>query len=472
MEKKVDVAIIGAGSAGLFAASEIMKVTKNFIIINSGQYGTTCARVGCMPSKVLINIANDFHRRLKLDAAGIKGTERLSVDIPDIMRHVRRLRDGFVGGILKGLSGNKDYNIHGFAKFIEPGVLEVDGNIIRAKSVIIATGSSPVVPGPWKELGDKIITTDDLFELEDLPASIGVIGLGAIGIELGQAMSRLGVDVVGLDMEEAIAGITDPKILEHAKELINNEFPLWLGQKADIKEENGKINIISGKQNKIVDKALICMGRRPNLSGLGLEDIGAPLDDRGMPDFDPNTMKVNGMPIYICGDVTAERALLHEAADEGRIAGYNAVRNDEHKFKRRAPLAICFSDPNIAKSGASFSALSDENPIIGEVNYKTQGRSKAILKNEGLMRIYACPDTGKLLGSEMIAPGGEHMAHMLSWSIQNQMDVFDILQMPFYHPVVEEGMHSALKMIAKEIGGSRNDFEISLCTDNCLDILC
>ena len=285
-------------------------------------------------------------------------------------------------------------------------------------------------------------------------------------------MSRLGVDIVGLDMQNTIAGITDPKILEHAKELIGNEFPLWLGQKAELKEENVKINVISGKHNKIVDMALVSMGRRPNLSGLGLEDIGAPLDDRGMPDFDPNTMKINGMPIYICGDATAERALLHEAADEGRIAGYNAARGEEQKFKRRAPLAICFSDPNIATCGAGFSDLSDKNPVIGEVNFKTQGRAKAMLKNEGLMRIYACPDTGKLLGSEMTAPGGEHIAHMLSWSIQNQMNVFDILQMPFYHPAVEEGMYSALKMIAKKIGGSRNDFEMSLCTDSCLDILC
>ncbi|MFC1671172.1 dihydrolipoyl dehydrogenase [Spirochaetota bacterium] len=474
MDKKVDVAVIGAGSAGLFAVSEIRKVTDNFIIINGGQYGTTCARVGCMPSKTLIHGANEFHGRLKMDRVGIRGGEKLSADIPEILKHVRSLRDSLVGNVIAGISSNKKYNIDGYAKFIEPNALKVEGQIIRAKKIVIATGSSPVIPGPWNKFRKYLFTSDDIFEMDDLPKSVGLIGLGVIGIELGQAMSRLGINVVGLDMQETMAGISDPVILESAKKIIGDEFPLWFGEKAELQEEGGKIRLKSGKRTELVDKVLVSMGRRPNLKGLELEKIGIPLSERGIPEHDYNTMRVKDMPIYIAGDATAERALMHEAADEGRISGYNAVRDKDRKFKRRTPLGICFSDPNIASSGMRYSEAWEKEPVIGEFNFEKQGRARTMQENSGHIRIYACPETGKILGSEMIAPAGEHLAHMLSWAIQNKMDVFSLLRMPYYHPVIEEGMQMALKMIAKKIGTSRSSstLDMSLCTDNCLDVLC
>lgn len=471
-EKKVDVAIIGAGSAGLSAASEVRKKTDRFLVINGGPYGTTCARVGCMPSKVLIHAADDFHRRHTFAEAGISGGESLAVDTARVMQYVRSLRDFYVSSVLEGLSGRPALNMTGYARFIEPTVLDVEGTIVRAEKVIIATGSRPVVPGFWQDLQPWLITSDDIFELEDLPSSIAVVGLGVIGIELGQALSRLGVDVVGLDLLETVAGISDPVILTEAKEILQREFPLWLGEKAELTEENGRVRVRSGDRSRLVDRVLLSMGRRPNLDGLGLEEIGVPMDERKLPIYDRNTMQIDGMPIYIAGDVVVEKAILHEASDEGRIAGYNAVHDVHQKFKRRTPIGICFSDPNIGFAGYRYSEIEEKQPIIGEVSFKSQGRSRAMRANEGHARLYACPDSYRLLGAEMIAPAGEHMIQLLTWSMQMKTDIFDLLRMPYYHPVVEEGLRTAIRSMVSQVGEKSGEFELSDCDGSCIDALC
>lgn len=178
MTKSYDVAIIGAGSAGLTALREVRKKTDNFILINDGFYGTTCARVGCMPPKTLIAAANAFHRRKLLVAFGVSGAEALTVDIPTVLKRVRRLRDGFVAGMLKLTAELKDRSIDGRAQFLDQQVLAVGEHRVYAKKIIIATGSRPVIPKGWDAYATHILTSDDLFEQETLPSHMAVIGMG------------------------------------------------------------------------------------------------------------------------------------------------------------------------------------------------------------------------------------------------------------------------------------------------------
>lgn len=194
MARKVDVAIIGAGSAGLSALREVRKVTDRFIVIDDGPLGTTCARTGCMPSKALIQAANDFHR-----CRG-KGPP---LEIPETLARVRALRDRFAGGAADSAKRLGRRLIRGRARFAGPGALRVGQEEFLAKRVILATGSRPVVPEEFRALGDRVVTTDSLFELEDLPGRIAVVGLGPAGLELGQAFSRLGLKVTGLTVPGA-----------------------------------------------------------------------------------------------------------------------------------------------------------------------------------------------------------------------------------------------------------------------------
>jgi len=454
-QKKVDVAILGSGTAGLNAMGRVKRAGKEFVLINGGEPGTTCARVGCMPSKVLIQIAEDFHRRGVYGRMGIEKHESMHLNAQDSMEHVRDLRDNFVDRVLSNSTDHlpPDVFIEQYARFIEPNLLQLDnGDQIQADSFVIATGSTPVMPGAWKAFGDRIVTTDEFFELEDLPDSMAIVGLGVIGLEIGQSLSRMGVEVTGIDMAETIGGITDPEVNKEAVTILGKEFPIWLGHAVDIAEEpDGRLKVTAGENSVVVNKVLASLGRRPNIDKLGLDKLGVVVDERGIPQYNPNTMQIGDLPIFLAGDINGDRPILHEAGDEGKIAGYNAAHHEITAFKRKTPLAIVFSDPNIISVGQRYANLDPDTSVVGEMKIAPVGRALIMAKNRGVIRVYAEKASGKLLGAEMITPKGENLGHLLAWSIQTGMTVGQMLQMPFYHPVIEEALQAALNNVYHKV---------------------
>lgn len=462
-ERLVDVAIIGAGTAGLSACHEVQKATDKFVLINGGASGTTCARVGCMPSKVLIQVANDFQRRHVFATEGIFGGEALRVDRAAVLAYVRALRDHFVQGVLKTVEKLGDHYMPGYARFREPTVLDVDGECIRARCVIIATGSRPMVPQSWQAFSDRILTTDTLFEQETLPDAITVIGLGVVGVEIGQALARLGLQVTGVTQSKHVGGITDPEVDGYVQRLLAREFPLHADAVAEVQSMDTGLSVHFAGQTLVADRVVASLGRRPNVAALELEKLGLPLNKQGLPPYDPTTMQVRNLPVFIAGDVNADHPVLHEASDEGRIAGFNSVQEESHCFQRRTPLSIVFCEPNVAVVGSSFAALQDQHIAIGEARFDNQGRARIMAENAGILRVYADKDNGRLLGAELATPAGEHLAHLLAWAIQQQLSVFDMLQLPFYHPVVEEGLRTALRNLSKQVKDKRSGFELAFC---------
>jgi dihydrolipoamide dehydrogenase len=447
-EREVDVAIIGSGSAGLYAMSRVRPSGKTVVLINGGELGTTCARVGCMPSKAVIQVAEDFHRRGVFKRFGLEGEDGLSLDVEEALGYVQDLRDMFVERVISNSTDKMPDGmlIPGYTRFVEPNLLEMeDGQRIRAGRIIVATGSRPVIPAGWLPFRDRIITTDEFFELEELPESIAIVGLGVIGLELGQSLHRLGCKVVGVDIAETIGGLTDPQATKSAIDIIGKEFPLWLGSGAEITEaNNGRLRVTAGEQQIEVDKVFASIGRTPNIDRLGLDGIGVPLDPRGIPVYNPNTMQVAELPIFLAGDVTGERPLLHEAGDEGRIAGQNAVSDEITGYRRKTPLSITFCDPNIVQVGLRYAELDLATAAVGEVQMAPVGRALIMAKNKGVIRVYADKASGKMLGAEMVCVKAENLGHLLAWSIQQGLTVGQLLQMPFYHPVIEEALQAAL----------------------------
>ena len=432
--------------------SQVRRQTENYVLINGGELGTTCARVGCMPSKVMIQAADDFHRRNIFEREGIEGGDNLEVDIAEVMEHVQDLRDVFVDKTL-GVTDDmdEDHLIDGYAKFISIDTIEVNGQQIKARSIVIATGSAPVIPAAWSEFADDIITTDELFELEELPASVAVIGLGSIGLEMGQALSRLGVEVTAVDQLDVVAQLQDPVVNKCVIDVMAKEFPLWLGTAAQLEKADNGVRVICGDKEVIVEKVFASLGRKPNLDKLGLENLSIAMDERGVPVYDPLTMQVGDLPIFIAGDVNADLAILHEAGHEGRVAGYNASRENITAFKRKAKFGITFCDPNIATVGVQLGELNEADIVIGEIQFGPVGRALIIGKNRGVLRIYVQRSNGLLLGAAMACVKGENLAHLLAWSVQQGLTVFDLLKMPFYHPVIEEALQAALYSVLGEL---------------------
>lgn len=456
---KVDVAIIGAGTAGMTARRAAVKAGASTVLIEDGPYGTTCARVGCMPSKLLIAAADAAYGASQASSFGVH-VENVRIDGAEVMQRVRSERDRFVGFVLSDIDHiPEDEKLRGRARFVSDTVLQVDGHTrVEARSVVIATGTRPNVPDLYEHVGDRAIVNDDVFDWEDLPESVLVVGAGVIGLELGQALARLGVRTRILQRSQHVGGLRDPAVYQSAVAAFQSELDLCLeaailgmrrvGNEVEVRYQQPGVPEVTDR----FDYVLLAAGRIPNLDDLGLENTSVELDERGRPAYDPATLQVGEAPIFIAGDVNGVLPLLHEAADDGHIAGKNAALypGDVQPGRRRAPLSIVFSDPQLAAVGLRFNELPSD-AAIGEVDFSNQGRSRIMLKNRGKLRVYAERGSGVFLGAEMAGPAMEHIGHLLAWAVQQKLTVAQMLAMPFYHPVVEEGLRTALQHLAKEL---------------------
>lgn len=464
---RFDVAIIGAGTAGLAAYSAATAAGAHVALIEGGDPGTTCARVGCMPSKLLIAAADAAHAIGQAPRFGVHvdGTRR--IDGFEVMDRVRRERDRFVGGVLQDMRDIPAASrLRGHACFIDNHTLAVgDHGRVTSKSIVIATGSRPSRPDPMLAIGDRLITNDELFNWRGLPSAVAVIGSGIVGLELGQALHRLGVHVVVLGRGGGIGPLGDAEIVGYANRSFNQEFILDADAR-DVSMERVadrveiRRTLADGvERTELFDYVLVATGRLPNVTQMDLDQTTLKLDAKGVPLFDPattRTMSSDGeSPIFIAGDASNFIPLLHEATDEGRIAGANAAAlaagRPVSRGLRRAPLGIVFTDPQIAVVGGGFRALKQGSFATGQASFENQGRARILLRNKGLLNLYGDSASGRFLGAEMLAPAAEHLAHLLAWALQNEMTVAQMLAMPFYHPVVEEALRTALHDLAGKL---------------------
>ena len=457
---KTDVIVIGAGTAGLNARREVEKAGGRAILIESSHYGTTCARVGCMPSKLLIAAAEVAHVVADAERFGVQTAGKWSVDGKAVMARVRRERDRFTSFVVRATEAIAEAErVRGRAHFVGPTSVQVDGGPrVEGRAVVVATGSSPWVPPPFHADGHQVLVSDDLFELDDLPQSMAVIGTGVVGLELGQALTRLGVSVAWFNPSEGLGPLTDPAVKRVAREILSAELALHSGaQILEVEQGPSGVDVrwrdrAGGKHVNRFATVLAAAGRRPNLAGLDWQRTGLALDANGRPPWDPRTTQCGKLPIFLAGDASGHQQLLHEASDEGRIAGLNAVRYpDVCAHVRREPLTIVFTEPQMALVGARYADLDPDEVAVGEVSYADQGRARVMGRNAGLVRIFARRERCTLVGAEMFGPRVEHMAHLLSWAIQQGLSVQQALQMPFYHPVFEEGLRTALRDLSNQL---------------------
>lgn len=455
-KRKVDIAIIGAGTAGLTAYNAARKHTDSLVLIEGDNYGTTCARVGCMPSKLLIAAAESAHEATRAHLFGIQVGD-IVVNGNQVLDRVRRERDGFVRSVLTSMEAiPAAQKLMGCARFLAPGRLAVGDKMeVEADRIIIATGSSPDIPDIFQGLGEQLLVNDSLFELPSLPASIAVFGSGVVGLELGQALSRLGVRVCMFGRGGSLGGIADEAIRADAEQCFNEEF--YLDTRSEVTaiarvKKGVSISFIhrdKGAVTEIFDYILVATGRSPNLDGLNLHNSGLTLDNRGIPVIDPSTLQCGNSPVFLVGDANRQVPFLHEAAHEGRIAGDNAGRYPEVvSVERQVPFSVVFSSPQIATVGVPvgrMSAAERKDYVAGTSSFENQGRSKIIGKNRGRLKVYAERDSGLFVGAEMFGTAAEHIGHLLAWAAQQRMTISTMLAMPFYHPVIEEGVRAALK---------------------------
>jgi dihydrolipoamide dehydrogenase len=444
---ETDIAVVGAGTAGVTAFHDIRRAGRTALLIDRGPLGTTCARVGCMPSKAVLHAGHDAALARRLGGS--------AVDSQVLWQRAIATRDMLAAGAAnRTRTGVGDHLLMGTARFVNPHELDVDGRRVRARAFIVATGSRPVVPASLAGLGDRLLTTDTIFELKELPRSIGIMGLGAVGLELGLALSRLGVEVTAGDLRAAPAGIADPVVAERAVRRFGSEITMWLGRPITA-DAGRRITLSNGVASASVEMVLASLGRRPNIEALQLENSGVGLDGEGAPRIDCATLRAPDTSIFFAGDVHPDRALMHEAADEGVIAARGALAligaASGPAAARRVPLSIVFSDPDLATVGEPYESLVEGRSVVGGAEGAGNGRSRILGAEDNLVRVYAERGSGRLLGASLMAAHGEHLAHLLAWAVQRGETVAGLLEMPYYHPSVEEMVQSALKDAARQL---------------------
>lgn len=443
-----DVAVIGAGTAGLAAERAARKNGASTLLIDPDFSGTTCAQVGCMPSKLLIAASREAAR---ISRAGLFGIEvqDVRIDGPAVLQRVRSERDRFArltrASIAKLPEG---ITVRARARFSGPNIIVLDdGRVVNARAIIVATGSRPVLPKSFAALGEAVLTSDTVFELPDLPKRLAVVGSGAIGLELAQAFANLGVEVTVFDKNERMAKVRCDKVHAQLRGVLENHLTLHLGVDVTPSAADGGVRLNwtgTTTGEAVFDKVLVAVGRKPQLDGLDLEKAGLALDDRGVPVHDRSTMRCGESAVFLAGDVAADLTLLHEASHEGAIAGRNAAAFPAPiPVKRNTAFSITFTEPTLATIGGA----EEEGAITGTADFSDQGRARVDGVNTGKLTLYGAAPDGKLIGADLIAPAGEHLAHMLAWAVQGGLTATQLLDMPFYHPTVEEGLKNALRTI-------------------------
>lgn len=401
-----------------------------------------------MPSKLLIAAADAAYRAHLASKFGIRTTTFF--DDRAVMTRLRKLRDEFVDATLESIDKlPNDICVKQRARFADRTTLALeDGRKVSAKAVVIATGSRPSVPEPFLNLGDLVLTNETIFELSSLPRSIAVVGAGPLGLELAQALTRLGVETAVFDQGDRLAALSDAEVASELKSVLSREFPIRLGVKLEASRNGGHADFSwsgasSGKA--AFERVLIAAGRPPALDDLCIETTGLQKNEQGVPLFDPSTMQCGDSSIFLAGDADADRPVLHEASSEGTMAGRNAALFPNVKTTKRAvPFSIMFTDPPVATVGAA----SNDAKLIGSASYSNQGRAKIEARNAGLVRIYA-NQNGVLIGAALFAPGMDHIAHLLAWAIERGETAGALLRLPFYHPTIEEGLKAALREICE-----------------------
>jgi dihydrolipoyl dehydrogenase len=454
-----DVAIIGAGTAGLAAERSARKVGARTLLVDDRFAGTTCVSVGCMPSKLLIAAASAAHAARRATLFGVYSSP-LKIDGPAVMSRVQRERDAFVRNVKNELSRLPDgVMVRGAARFIDTNTLALsDGRRISAKAVVIATGAEPSVPKTFAAVRERVLTNESIFELADLPRSIGVVGAGPLGLELAQALARLGVEIVLFDHGDKLGGLPDGSPANSLREALNREFAFQVGVKLAAEPDGSALKLTwSGASlgASRFDYLLVAAGRSPRLKGLCLENTGLVLDEQGLPKVSEHTLQCGDAPIFIAGDAGHERPVLHEASATGTIAGHNAARCPEVTPSLRfTRLAITFTDPPAAIVGA-VPKPNDKTIVTGVVDYANEGRAKIQAKTTGCIQIFAERETGRLSGAVMVGLGVDHTAHLIAWSIQLGCTATQTLEMPLYHPTAEEALKAALLEICNAVGAPR-----------------
>ena len=442
--------VIGAGPGGYICAIRAGQLGVDTVIVESTKAGGTCLNVGCIPSKALIYAAEEFDKVRHMTSPNALG---ITVEAPKLdLAQTIRWKDGIVGRLNSGVLGllrkAKVKIVHGQAKFRDGKTVEVETEtgtqVIRAETVVIATGSEPVEL-PSLPFGGAILSSTEALSLTSVPVALAIVGGGYIGLELGTAFAKLGAQVTVVEAMPQILPQYDAELVKPvAKRLNELGVRMLTGAKAkSYSSEALVIETAAGEEERIAaDKVLVTVGRKPRTEGSGLEELD--LDRAGRFIRIDERCRTSMRGVYAIGDVTGEPMLAHRAMAQGEMVA-EIVAGRKRAWDKRAIPAVCFTDPEIVTAGLSpDEARAQGHEIrVGLFPFSANGRAMTTESEDGFVRAVARADTNLVLGLQAVGAGISELSSAFSLALEMGARLEDIAATIHAHPTRSEGLQEA-----------------------------
>jgi len=455
MAEIFDVIVIGAGPAGYVAAIRAAQLKQKVAIVDKQWMGGVCLNVGCIPSKSLLKNAEVAHTLRERGKDFGFSFDNLKLDYGAAVKRSRQNSDRLTKGVGFLMKKNNIAVFMGEAKFKAIDTINVtdkDGKAteLKAKNIIVATGASAMVPPAWKVDGEKVVTYLEAILQDRLPKSVVVIGSGAIGVEFSTIWSAYGVDVTIVEMLPRIVPLEDEEVSKELdKEFRKRKINIMVGHKVESVEATKtgvKVKVSAeGKETVLeADQALVAIGFRPNSKGLGLEEIGVKISERGFVEIDEK-MQTNVPGIWAVGDVTGKLMLAHVGSAMGIVAaehigGHETVTLDYEMMPRAT-----YSYPQVASFGLTEAQAKERGYEIkvGRFPFQANGKALGLGDYAGFVKIVVDSKYGEILGAHMIGPEVTELLPELTLAHMLELTAHEIARNVHAHPTLSEAIMEA-----------------------------
>jgi dihydrolipoamide dehydrogenase len=455
MAENYDVVVIGAGPGGYVAAIRASQLGLKTAIVDKEWLGGVCLNVGCIPSKSLLKNAEVAHTLRERGKEFGFSFDNLKLDFGAAVKRSRQVSDRLVKGVGFLMKKNNIAVHMGTAKLTAKDTVAVtgkDGKLteLKAKNIIVATGATSAVPGAWKVDGEKVVTYLEAILQEKLPKSVIVIGSGAIGVEFSTVWNSYGVEVTIVEMLPRLVPLEDEEVsAELDKAFKKRGIKTLLGHKVESVEATGtgvKVTVSAEGQNKVLeaDQALVAIGFRPNSKGLGLEEAGVKISERGFVEVDER-MATNVPGIWAIGDVTGKLMLAHVGSAMGIVCAENIAGTETVKLDYEMMPRATYCQPQIASFGLTEAQAKERgfSVKIGRFPFQANGKALGLGDYAGWVKIVVDEKYGEILGAHMIGPEVTELLPELTLAHMLELTPREIARNVHAHPTLSEVLMEA-----------------------------
>ena len=459
MAENFDVVVIGAGPAGYVAAIRAAQLKQKVAIVDKQWLGGVCLNVGCIPSKSLLKNAEVAHTLRERGKDFGFSFDNLKLDYGVAVKRSRQNSDRLTKGVGFLMKKNNIAVYMGTALLSKPNLVTVtdkDGKAteLSAKNIIVATGASAAVPGAWKVDGQKVVTYWEAILQDKLPKSVVVIGSGAIGVEFSTVWNSYGVDVTVVEMLPRLVPLEDEEISkELEKEFKKRGIKSMTGHKVESVEATAtgvKVKVSAeGKETVLeADQALVAIGFRPNSKGLGLEEVGVKISERGFVEVNEK-MQTNVPGIWAIGDVTGKLMLAHVGSAMGIICAENIAGAETTTLDYEMMPRATYCHPQIASFGLTEAQAKERgyNIKVGRFPFQANGKALGLGDYAGFAKIVVDEKYGEILGAHMIGPEVTELLPELTLARMMELTPHEIARNVHAHPTISavlmEAAHGA-----------------------------